>query len=654
MESDGDDAAGRRLARYAAVVDALGAPAAIVDAHGAVVHQNRWVEGPRDQQLLRPGVDLSTGACEGHDGSSQWRVRPIGDDDLLLATPYHGNADHVLRMFFSGSDLLFVVYNHEGLIVEANDTWTDVLGYAPDELYGVDSWSLVTEDDVVTRSGVEKELRETGRSAPSWKMRAADGTERLVQWTLRYDQRLAQCFGIGRELDADVRRADELHRRAYTDPLTGLSNRLRLVAELDRAAVDGAAPSVLFCDLDGFTAVNDSLGHRCGDQLLESLGRRLAGVVEGGSDIVARVGGDEFVVLLPDSSLDDALQRAELVLEEVARPFVIGGRAITIGVSIGVATATAGASFEAEQLLRQADMAAYEAKRTGRGRVVAFGDALRSAADRRIAVEVGLRDAIATGGIEIQLQPIVALPGTGIVGVEALMRWRDSNGELHLPGSFVDVAEAAGLMPAIGETVLRSALDAVAPVHRSGRPLVVSINASGSELAAPGFVTRLTTAIDEAGVDPSLVLLEVTEAIALADDGVVSGVLSAVQAAGVRVALDDFGTGHSSLWHLRRLPVDVLKIDRSFVAEVVDDSATRAIAAAIVGLCKEMAIDVIVEGVETTEQAAAVEQIGGSIVQGFLFHRPLPVESLHALLGTTRSSATVQVQYGPSHHRGGG
>ena len=633
MGIDGERSSQGRLASFVAVVDALGTPAAIIDCDGAVLHRNRWVDGPVGAPILQAGADLSVGVCEGRNRSTRWRVRPIGDEGLSLATPHDGDADHVLRLFFSGSDLLFVVYDHEGLIIEANDTWNDVLGYPADALPGVDSWSLVTEDDVVTRAAVEKELRETGRSAPSWKMRTADGGERVVQWTLRFDLRLGRCFGIGREADADVLRADELHRRAYTDPLTGLANRLRLVAELDRASRDGDSPVLLFCDLDGFKTVNDSLGHRSGDLLLEALGRRFAGVVEGADDVVARVGGDEFVVLLSDATLEEAASQAETLLAEVRRPFTVGGRTVNIGVSVGVAGAAAGEPVDAEQLLRQADMAVYEAKRTGGGRVVVFGDELRLVADRRYAVEAGLREALDTDRIEVHLQPIVALPGTGIIGIEALMRWRDATGTLRHPAEFVDVAEESGLMPALGARVIDLALDAVAPFHRAGRPLLLSVNASGSELAAPGFAARLLAAIDRARVDPSLVLVEVTEAVALAEDGVVSEVLAEVTAAGVRIGLDDFGTGYSSLWHLRRLPVDMLKIDRSFIAEIADDASTSSITAAIIRLCGEMGIEVIVEGVETIEQAAAVEKIGATAAQGFLFHHPTSIESLLELIG---------------------
>ena len=634
-DDDGDDS---RLARYAAVVDALDGPAAILDRTGGVVYRNRIVEGPPEAPLLQADASVHDGLCPGGDGTSRWRVHPIGEGDLFLATPHDREPDDVLRTFFTGSDLLFVVYDNEGLIVEANDRWTEVLGHSPEELVGVDSWSLVTQDDVVTRSGVEKELRERGRAAPSWKMRAADGTHRVVQWTLRYDRRLGQCFGIGREADAELRRADELHRRAYTDPLTGLANRLRLVAELERASVDGGATALLFCDLDGFKLVNDSLGHRSGDQLLEALGRRLARFAEDRNEVVARVGGDEFVVLVPDASLEQAATRAELVLDEVRRPFEVGGRTVNIGVSVGVTAAQAGEQFEAEQLLRQADMAAYEAKRTGRGCVVTFGEELRTAAYRRFSVEAGLREALDADGIEIHLQPIITMPGRGIVGVEALMRWRDTNGVLHHPGEFAAIAEDAGLMPEIGGRVMKQALAAVAPLHRAGRPIMISMNASGSELVAPGFVETLTEAMDQAGVDPSLVLIEVIEATALADDGVIPGVLAALRSTGVRVALDDFGTGYSSLWHLRRLPIDVLKIDRSFVTDLVDDAPTQAITAAIIRLCGELSIDVIVEGIETTDHAAAVERAGGSVAQGFLFHRPMSVEHLHDLLGVSADS----------------
>lgn len=643
----------QRFALYASIVDVLDGPAAIVDETGSVLHRNRWVEGSPDRPLLYPDADLNGGVCEGADGSSRWRVRRVGSENLLLVTLEQGEADHLLRMFYSGSDSLFAVYDHRGRIVEANDAWERLLGYPPSAVVGLDSWSLVLDEDKVTRAAVEKELRETGQAEPSWRMRHADGSERVVLWRLRFDRRVGRCFAIGREAAAERRGVDELYRRAYTDPLTGLANRVRLVAELDRASVEGVAPAVLFCDLDGFKAVNDSLGHRAGDELLAELGRRLNVLAQRGGDVVARIGGDEFVVLLPTATLEEAIARAEIILDDVRRPFAIDGRDVRVGISIGVAAASASDPFEAKELLRHADMAAYEAKRTGRGRVVVFGDELRASIERRISVEAQLRSALEheavgrtgseriglesagfeSAGFEVFLQPIVALPGKGTIGVEALMRWRDTSGTIHRPVAFADVALKAGLMPAIGGVVMGKALDAVGPIHRAGRPLMVTLNAAGTELAAEGFVDRFMSSIAAAGVDPSLVVLEVTETTALAEDGVIAEVLAEVRAAGVRIALDDFGTGHSSLWHLRKFPVDILKIDRSFVRDLVDDPTTRTVTAAIVNLCRELGIDVIVEGVETADQASAVEQVGASLAQGFLFYKPMPVNDLHRLLG---------------------
>lgn len=641
MNAQGLDGAAIPLAQYGAVVDAFDGPAAIIDATAVLLHGNRWVEAPVGTPLLSDEADLAAGLCQGVDGSQRWRVRQIDASGVWLATSERSDVDHLLQRFFSGSDLLFVVYDRHGRIVETNDAWEKVLGYPAEDLVGVDSWSLVAVDDLVTRYAVEKELRETGRARPSWKMLAADGTQRVVQWSLRFDHRVGRCFAIGREAEAERRQADELHRRAYTDPLTGLANRTRLVAELDRAAVDGSTPAVLFCDLDGFKFVNDSLGHRSGDLLLEALGLRLNRLAQSGNHLVARIGGDEFVVVLRSASAGDAVDAAASVLTEVRRPFSIDGRTVKVGVSIGVAAVRQGEVFDPNELLRQADAAAYEAKRTGRNRFVVFGDELRAVNDRRFSTEAGLRHALQEDRIEVQLQPIVELPGRGVVGAEALMRWRDADGTLHSPAAFADVAEDAGLMPAIGAVVMRKALQAIADLHRAGRPILLSLNASGSELAAPGFVERLTDSISVAGADPSQVLVEVTEVTALADD--VATVLAAVRLAGIRVGLDDFGTGHSSLWHLRRLPVDVLKIDRSFVSDLVTDKATRAITGAIVGICRQLGIEVIVEGIETIEHASAVEQVGASVVQGFLFHRPMPVPDFLHLLGADHSAAGLSL-----------
>jgi len=496
----------------------------------------------------------------------------------------------LLRKFFSSGDALFVVYDQAGRIIESNAAWENLLGYSHDETFGLDSWTLLPPEDLQTRIDVEAELRRYGRCEPAFEMRTADGTYRLVQWALHFDTTVGRCFGIGRDVTEEGKQTAELHRRAFTDELTGLANRAKFLDELHRWFTASNTPAVLFCDLDHFKVINDSLGHQAGDQLLSQLAARLSELAISGDSLVARLGGDEFVILLGDADQDRAVAAAREVLAAMSLPFEIGGRPVHCSMSIGIAVADNSRAATADTLLSEADTAAYKAKGLGRSRYVVFDRDLRAAADRRFNVEEGLHYAIENDKLEVYYQPIVTLPGGGIVGVEALVRWRNEEGDLIGPGGFLDVAEEAGLMPQISRIVLRSAVEVGAEFARAGRDLMYN-------------------------TESSLPLLH------------------DLRAHGIRIGLDDFGTGFSSLAHLRELPIDVVKVDRSFVADLVNDEVTRAVTASLVSLCGALGLRVVLEGIETTEHASAVEQIGGTMAQGYLFHRPMPIDELRQLLG---------------------
>lgn len=686
---------------WSKLVDILPIPAALVDGDGRVIHGNRWIDADLGDPLVTSADDeVAPGLRFGVDDRSRWRVRPLTttgsgrsaegmeppfrhgagpDDDMvcragekcvMLATgEREDSGDHLLRRFFATGDTLFVVYDQWGRIIESNPAWENLLGYSHDEVFGLDSWSLLPPDDGFTQARLEAELREHGRCDSILPMRAADGSYRDVQWALHFDATVGRCFGLGRDVTEEKRLKAELHRRANTDPLTGLANRTQLLDVLNGWLAHDASPAVLFCDLDRFKVVNDSLGHQAGDDLLAELGHRLEAMARAPDAFVARLGGDEFVAVLGQADLTRAVRAAEEMLRIMQEPFVVAGRPVHVTMSIGIAVAGehpgrpsnrpwdgndgfgsgrwgATPALDANTLLGQADTAAYKAKQLGRNRLKIFDAELRATVNRRFNVEEGLRRALDDDRIEVHYQPIVQLPGTGIIGMEALVRWRDDDGRLIGPGDFLDVADEAALLGVIGRRVMERAMATAADFARRGRSLWVSVNVSASELSDGDFGDRLLGIIADADLDPGLVVLEITESAVLHTDAALP-TLSRLRQAGLRVGLDDFGTGFSSLAHLRELPIDVVKIDRTFVRDLIHGNVTRALTASLVDLCRALGLLVILEGVETTEQASAVEQVGGSLAQGFLFYRPMPRSDLESILGL--SDRPPRRQSSPGH-----
>ncbi len=624
------------------MIGVLPIPAAVVDQQGRVVSANRWIQATVGQALVTPAdEEVAPGLRFGVDRTSRWRVRRLDDAGyLLLATAEREDAgDHLLRRFFASHDSLFVVYDQAGRVIESNQAWNQLLGYSSSDVFGLDSWTLLPPTDLETRARVEEDLRLMGHSEPRFQMRAANGTYRDIQWALHFDTNVGRCFGIGRDVTEELRAHDELRQRAYTDDLTQLANRAKLLEVLGGHLEGSGQPAVLFCDLDRFKVINDSLGHQAGDSLLADLGRRLKDLQQDGDVLVARIGGDEFVAVLASSDHGGATAVAEQILETLTEPFLLKGRSVHVAMSIGIAVATPGERVTAEELLAHADLAAYQAKKSDREGYVLFDERLRSAADRRFNVELGLRSALDDNRIEVHYQPIVRLPGSGIVGIEALVRWRTEDGWLRTPGHFLDVAEDAGMMPEIDHRVLRRAMIDGASVIRDGRPLFVSVNVSGAELTSTDYVERVLQLAQDTGFDPTNLVLEITESTFLLANSV-RPTLEALREAGVRIALDDFGTGYSSIAHLRELSVDIVKVDRTFVQNLPSDQVTNSVTNALVQLCRILGLTVVMEGVETTDHASAAEQMGGELAQGYLFYRPMPYEQFVSLI-RARATSTI-------------
>ncbi len=431
--------------------------------------------------------------------------------------------------------------------------------------------------------------------------------------------------------DVTERRAAEekLVYQALHDPLTGLPNRALLMQQL-RAVLahreTAGLVALLFIDLDGFKTINDSLGHNAGDQVLQRVAHRLEHRV-GPGDTVARAGGDEFIVLCRGLKAErDAYDRAERLLPVLATPVDIAGAEVILTASLGIAIAAEGGS-DPEELVRDADTAMYHAKTRGKNRYEVFNDTLRARTLDRIAVEASVRRALREGGFRLAHQPIVDLTTGSMVGAESLLRLEDPDRGLLEPDVFMRVAEDTGLIVPIGAQVISTACVQLAEWQVTGAvppTLKVAVNLSFRQVASPDLIGTIMSALADSALDPHCLALELTESILIEADAASLRKLEHVRDLGVQLGIDDFGTGYSSLTYLKRLPVSFVKIDRSFVADMVDHSSDREIVTSVIGLCKSLGLTTIAEGVENVEQLQMLISLGCDQAQGYLFGRPRP------------------------------
>jgi diguanylate cyclase (GGDEF)-like protein/PAS domain S-box-containing protein len=419
----------------------------------------------------------------------------------------------------------------------------------------------------------------------------------------------------------------QLIEQAVVDPLTGLPNRRSFIERLAEAQSAPGADhlAVLFLDLDRFKVVNDSLGHGAGDRLLTEVGARLREAVRP-TDLVARFGGDEFVALCR-SVLDEsrAVAIAERLAHAVSAPISVEGNDVYVTASIGIALADE--RLSPEDLLRAANTAMHRAKRWSRPNQV-FDEAMRVRSAERLTMESALHRALERDEFRLHYQPAVSLIDGRIVGVEALLRWEHPGRGLVLPAEFIPVAEESGLIVPIGRWVLEEACRQAERWRRFGRETWLSLNLSAHQLTAPGLVEEVRVALEETSADPARLHLEITESALMEDTESVDRVVRALKDLGVRLSIDDFGTGYSSLAHLKRLAVDTLKIDRSFVDGLGREAEDTAIVMAVLGMARSLGLTVVAEGVETEEQLDALRDLGCTLAQGFFFARPEPPESV--------------------------
>jgi diguanylate cyclase (GGDEF)-like protein len=439
-----------------------------------------------------------------------------------------------------------------------------------------------------------------------------------------------------------LERDKHLRYLADTDPLTGLPNRTLFLYHLEQGlarAERWARPvGVLFLDLDNFKVINDSLGHQGGDVLLVEIASRIRGCVRD-NDTVARLGGDEFTVLVEDiEGEDEATALAERVAMTLRQPVRIGEREIFVSASVGVALSRPGQDGP-EALLRNADLAMYQAKANGKARHAVFDQSMEARALARLELETDLRHALERDELRVYYQPIMALSSGHVAEMEALIRWEHPTRGMISPDEFIPIAEETGLIVALGQWVLEEACRQGA-TWRDAYPQespVMSVNLSGRQFQHPSLVADIGHILLQSGLSPSALKLEITESVIMRDAEATIVALQELKRLGIQLAIDDFGTGYSSLSYLKRFRVDTLKVDRSFVNGLGQDSMDTAIVQSVVALAKALHLDVTAEGIETQAQRAELLALGCDRGQGYLFARPLPANEMDALLADHES-----------------
>jgi diguanylate cyclase (GGDEF)-like protein/PAS domain S-box-containing protein len=544
------------------------------------------------------------------------------------------------RSLVDRSSELVAVLDDHGRVVSATAVFQRRLGHEPSALAGTPLLDLVHPDD---REGVDFEV---GREEPlHWRLRHADGTWHATEaeWSdLRHDPAVGGFVVTMRDVSDRIELTDRLHHQAFHDGLTGLPNRAlfedRAGHALERLRRNHDGVAVLSIDLDDFKAVNDSLGHPVGDLLLREFALRLAECTRR-ADTAARFGGDEFGVLVegPDA-MEAAAVVAERVHESLDRPVELDGEELYVHASIGIAAGTA--ELTAEDLIRNADLAMSAAKTLGKGRTAIFEESMHSAARKRLQLSVDLRRAVHDRELRVAYQPLVRLSDGHLLGAEALLRWNHPTlGDIP-PLEFIPLAEENGLIIPIGTFVLREAcrqLVAWQREHPENHPDYISVNLSARQFTPEGqIVEDVRAATRDAGMDPARLMLEITESTLMRDRDAIVRDLHALRKMGVRIAIDDFGTGYSALSYLRQLPVDTVKMDRSFVSALGAGSADAALIRSVVELGEALKMQIVAEGIEGQEQLDSVAGLRCEIGQGYFFSPPVFPDGMRLVLDEQR------------------
>lgn len=559
------------------------------------------------------------------------------------------NAEEVLKRYrylseHAGDVILF--FNQEGRILDLNGAAVDAYGYDREELLSMRIDQLRAETEQALINEKMDRARHNGILYETHHRRKDGSTfpvEVRLQGTILDNE--YGFFSIIRDI-TDRKQAEEtIHHLAFHDPLTDLPNRILFYDRLNRALAysrrNHRMLAVMFLDLDRFKFVNDIMGHAIGDGLLKDVSQKLKECVRE-NDTVARIGGDEFTILLPDiAKEEDAAKVARKITRALKKPWIINGTEFQITTSIGIVLFPNDGT-DAETLTKNADTAMYRAKEQG-DNYQFYRPAMNAKALERMETERSLRRAVEMKEFEVYYQPRIDVRSGRMIGVEALIRWNHPSKGVVLPEDFIPVAEDTGLIIPIGEWVLRTVCQQNMIWQNAGvQPMRISVNISACQFRQKKLVEMIAGILDETGMEPQQLELEITESTAMQDVEFTIGILEKLRTMGVSIAIDDFGTGYSSLSYLRRLPVATLKIDRSFVHDVLEDVGAAAIVATIIVLAQNLKLKVIIEGVENEQQLKFFERQDCFEMQGFLFSEPVPAEQIKELNSGFCSTQSLQ------------
>ena len=536
----------------------------------------------------------------------------------------------------------------DGMYFDVNKAFLDIMGYEREEVVGKTPLELGIWAESSVQESVSEALRREGTFHGEIQFRKKDGESfwGMMSASLFEHAGVACVLSVTQDIGNAKAAEDEIRNLAFYDPLTGLPNRRLLQDRLRQILSAGSShrrkQALLFVDLDNFKNLNDTLGHQTGDLLLQETANRLRFCVRE-TDTVARLGGDEFLIMLGDLNpvREAAASQAELVADKVLasleQPYWLDGRQCLSSASIGI-TIFGDRRETPNEVLQQADIAMYQAKAAGRNTFRFFAPALQAAVVARATLEEEIRHGIKANQFVLFYQPLVDC--NRLVGAEALLRWNHPYRGLLPPGEFISIAEETGLIVPLGNWVLETACARIAAWETQNEGTSISINISARQFRQPDFLQKVVSALDRTGASPHRLTLELTESLLLDDVEETIARMQVLKSLGVRFSLDDFGTGYSSLSYLKRLPLDQLKIDRSFVRDLLEDICSGAITQAVISLGRAMGLSVIAEGVETEEQRDYLARLGCHAYQGFLFSRPLQMEEFQRLwLGSNEPTA---------------
>lgn len=574
--------------------------------------------------------------------------------------------DQLFQLITENAADMIAVVDGAGQRVYNSPAYQHVLGYSAEELKATSSIEQIHPDDRQRVLEAAHKARSTGQGQRlEYRIRHKDGSWRILESTasaVRNAQgKTEKLVIVNRDISERKRVEEMLAHSAFHDGLTNLPNRALFLDRLQRALVLSKRHpnykfAVLFIDVDEFKVFNDSLGHKVGDEVLIQIGLRLTASLREvdtiarphvgqaqKDDTLARLGGDEYTILLEDiRNPSDAIRVAERLQSKLAVPFTVQGYEIVVNASVGIALNSA-ACAHAEDLLRDANIAMFRAKRAGKARCEVFDIAMHEGAVRRLELETELRKGLELGEFRTHYQPIISLKTGRITGFEALTRWQHGN-RLRSPAEFIPVADETGLIIPMNRILLREACEQLRSWHAqfpAAPPLSMSVNISSKEFAHPNLAKGIAEALKQTGLDPGYLQLEITETIAMGDPEKAALVFSELKSLGVRLSLDDFGTGYSSLSRLQRFPVDSLKIDRAFISQMDIDSESHKIVQVIIMLAQTLGLVTVAEGTETEEQVNQLKILDCGFAQGYYFSKPADHHAIADLLLKVNGSAAA-------------